>query len=162
MQEWNEELGYMAQFWAGNCEYELNENRNSQSNTFTYVGQSMIATSSYSVNYTVLIGKWFSAGQYYNYYSGYCTDSDGDEDEDGDSCAGYTQVGQSLTSIIQVQHRFFFFVTQIRIFCVICSWCPPRPMLLDVGPIDVMSYEEVMITMRRLPFSLSATMDLGQ
>lgn len=87
----------MSQFWAGNCEYELNEKRNSQSKTFAYVGQSLASTTSYIVNYTVLVRQWFELGRNYNYYSGYCTDGDGDEDEDGDTCAPYTQVGHSVT-----------------------------------------------------------------
>ena len=82
----------MAQFWAANCEYALNENRNSQSTRFDYVGESLAAMSSYTVNYTVLIRGWFELGRRYNYYSGYCTDEDGNQDEEGEACAAYTQV----------------------------------------------------------------------
>lgn len=82
----------MAQFWAANCEYELNENRNSQSTGYDYVGESLAAMSSYTVNYTVLVRGWFQLGRYYNYYSGYCTDADGNQDEEGEVCAPYTQV----------------------------------------------------------------------
>ena len=84
----------MAQFWASNCEYEINENRDAQTDAFNTVGQSMAATSSYTVNYTTLIRTWYQAGQYYDYYSGYCTDADGDEDEDGELCGPYIQVSQ--------------------------------------------------------------------
>lgn len=91
----------MAQFWAGNCEYELNENRHTQSNTFQYVGQSLIATSSYTVNYTILVRQWFEMGRAnYNYYSRYCTDQDGNEDEEGEACAGYIQVQGSILSYV--------------------------------------------------------------
>ena len=100
LQEWNEELGYMAQFWSGNCEYELNENRHSQSTTFGYVGQSLAATSAYSVNYTILIKTWQDVGRYYNYYTGACTDADGNEDEDGLECAPFTQVSILLVNIM--------------------------------------------------------------
>lgn len=82
----------MAQFWAGNCEYELNENRHSQSNTFGYVGQSLASTAAYTVNYTTIIHTWKDLSRYYNYYTGVCTDADGNEDEDGDACFPYTQV----------------------------------------------------------------------
>ena len=82
----------MAQFWAANCEYELNEFRNSQSTKFDYVGESLAALSSYTVNYTVLIRGWFELGRSYNYYNGYCTDEDGNQDEEGEACAPYTQV----------------------------------------------------------------------
>ena len=86
----------MAQFWAGNCEYELNENRHSQSSTFSYVGQSMAAASGYSLNYTIMIRRWFDLGKiYYNYYSRTCTDGDGNEDEEGEACWPYTQVSTS-------------------------------------------------------------------
>ena len=91
-QVWDDELAYMAQFWAANCEYELNENRNSQSTNYDYVGESLAAMSSYTVNYTVLIRGWYELRRQYNYYSGYCTDEDGNQDEDGEACAAYTQV----------------------------------------------------------------------
>ena len=83
----------MAQFWAGNCEYELNENRHTQSNTFSYVGQSMAAASGYSFNYTIMVRRWFDLGRInYNYYSRTCADEDGNEDEEGEACWPYTQV----------------------------------------------------------------------
>lgn len=83
----------MAQYWAGNCEYELNENRHTQSQTFSYVGQSLAAASGYSLNYTIMIRQWFELGRInYNFYSRTCTDGDGNEDEDGDTCWPYTQV----------------------------------------------------------------------
>ena len=99
MQVWDEELAYMAQFWAANCEYELNENRNAQAGMYDYVGESLAAMSTYTVNYTVLIGKWFTLGRSYNYYSGYCTDEDGNQDEDGETCGPYTQVNEFNISL---------------------------------------------------------------
>ena len=82
----------MAQFWASNCEYELNENRNAQVVDFDYVGESLAAMSSYTVNYTILIRGWFELRRRYSYYTGYCTNEDGNQDEEGDACAAYTQV----------------------------------------------------------------------
>ena len=82
----------MAQFWAANCEYELNEDRNYQSTKFDYVGESLASMASYTVNYTIMIRRWFEQGKYFNYYGSTCTDEDGDEDEDGEACAPYTQV----------------------------------------------------------------------
>ena len=97
LQIWDEELAYMAQFWAGNCEFELNENRHTQSSTYSYVGQTLAAGSSYVKNYTVMIRRWFDIGRInYNYYSRSCIDEDGNEadgeEEDGGPCAPYTQV----------------------------------------------------------------------
>ena len=92
----------MAQFWAANCEYELNENRNAQATGFDYVGESLAAMSSYTVNYTVLIRGWFELGRYYNYYSGYCTDADGNQDEEGEACAPYTQVYLGIAKLLCV------------------------------------------------------------
>ena len=83
----------MAQFWAGNCEYELNENRHTQSSTYSYVGQSLAAGSGYVQNYTIMVRRWFDMGKlYYNYYSRTCADADGNEDEEGEACWPYTQV----------------------------------------------------------------------
>ena len=82
----------MAQFWAGECVYEIDENRHSKSDQFGYVGQSLAATSAYSINYTVLIQTWRDLGKYYNFYTATCTDADGNEDEDGDVCGPYVQV----------------------------------------------------------------------
>lgn len=77
----------------------LNENRHTQSNTYTYVGQSLAAGSGYIQNYTIMIRRWFDLGRLnYNYYSRTCTDEDGNEvEEDADAmeqgpCSAYTQV----------------------------------------------------------------------
>ncbi len=87
----------MAHFWAGNCEYELNENRNTQSTTFSYVGQSLAAGNGYSFNYTIMVRRWLDVGKInYNYYSRTCVDEDGNEDEDGEACWPYTQVSACM------------------------------------------------------------------
>ena len=95
MQEWNEDLAYQAQFWASACAYEENEDRNSQSTTFDYIGESLAATASYTVNYTQLIGQlWYGEKRFYNYYSAACIDEDGNVNENGEyeTCGRYTQV----------------------------------------------------------------------
>ena len=69
-----------------------NEDRNSQSSSFDYVGEVMDTTLSYTVNYTIIAQKWFQEGRYYDYFTTICTDADGDEDEDGESCQRYKQV----------------------------------------------------------------------
>ena len=86
----------MAQFWASACEYEENEDRNTQSTNFDNIGESFAATASYTVNYTQLIGQlWYGEKRFFNYYSAACLDENGDVDENGEfeTCGRYTQVG---------------------------------------------------------------------
>lgn len=82
------------------------EDLNQQTTEFDYVGESAIATASYSVNYTILMQKWFNQRNYYNYYSTACTDADGNEDEEGEACRGYTQVRLVCKCIVQVRKNF--------------------------------------------------------
>ena len=87
----------MAQFWSANCIYETNENRHTQSTTFDYVGENMLALSSSSANYTLLVNKWFQIGKTsYDFYTGYCRDEDGNQEQCEDVrdciCAPYVQV----------------------------------------------------------------------
>ena len=101
MQEWSDDLAYLAEFWAIACEYGENEDRNSQSTSFDYIGESFAATVSYTINYTQLIGQlWYGEKRFYNYYAAACLDEDGEVDEDGEyeTCGRYTQVCmQSIT-----------------------------------------------------------------
>lgn len=92
LQDWDDELAYAAQFWAAACEYELNEERNSQIQSYDYIGQNNGATISYTVNYTIMVQSWFQQGRYYNYYSATCIDEDGNEDEEGEACQNYINV----------------------------------------------------------------------
>ena len=78
-----------------------NENRNTQATDFDYVGESLAATVSYTVNYTQLIGQlWYAEKKYFNYYSAACMDADGNLDENGgfETCGRYTQVSSVLLS----------------------------------------------------------------
>ncbi len=130
MQEWDEELAYLAQFWAGTCIAEENEYRNSQSSKYQSVGQSMAATASYTVNYTVLMqNTWFTEGRFYDYYGGVCSDEDGNQGEDLEGCENYVQVsidsmhihadtGQFLfaaAGVVQVLRCWMWFVQMRRI-----------------------------------------------
>lgn len=85
-------MAYNAEFWADNCQYEYNEDRHDQSTEYDYVGQNIVATDENSVNYTILMGKWFNQRSRYNYYTGGCQDEDGEEKEDLEGCEGYSQV----------------------------------------------------------------------
>lgn len=93
VQEWNDELSYLAQFWASGCEYETNENRNTQSVMFESVGENFIATASFTINYTILIqNSWFNQGKSYDYFGGTCTDEDGNQADGLEGCEYYVQV----------------------------------------------------------------------
>ena len=96
----------MAQFWAANCIYEVNEQRHTQSTKFDYVGQNMIALSGYSANYTLLVNRWFRIGQSYDFSTKYCRDEDGNseqcEDEEDCICAPYVQVCSQLHRLLYV------------------------------------------------------------
>lgn len=85
-------MAYNAEFWAGNCRYEYNEDRHDQSTEYDYIGQNIVATDEQSVNYTLLMGEWFNQRSRYNYYTGGCRDEDGEEREDLEGCEGYSQV----------------------------------------------------------------------
>lgn len=99
MQEWHHELASLAQFWAAGCELMENEDRNTQSTSFDFVGEVM-DTISYTVNYTILAQKWFQQGRYYDYYTMACTDEDGNEDEEGEACQAYTQVRKAYSHVL--------------------------------------------------------------
>ena len=77
-----------------------NEDRNTQSTSFDYIGESFAATASYTVNYTQLIGQlWYGERRFFNYYAAACLDENGDLDEDGEfeTCGRYTQVHDQST-----------------------------------------------------------------
>ena len=81
-----------AEYWAIGCQYEYNDDRHDQSTEYDYVGQNILATDEESVNYTLLMGKWFQQRSNYNFYTGGCRDEDGEEQEDLEGCEGYSQV----------------------------------------------------------------------
>lgn len=92
LQAWDSTMANNADYWADNCQYEYNEDRHDQSTEYDYVGQNIVATDEQSVNYTILLGKWFKQRSKYNYYSGGCLDDDGEEQEELEGCEGYSQV----------------------------------------------------------------------
>ena len=99
LQEWNEELAYLAQYRAASCQARQDEERSSISTSFDYIGENMAATyaSGYNgaVNYTRLIGQqWYGEKRFYSYYAAACLDEDGNLNEDGgfETCGRYTQV----------------------------------------------------------------------
>lgn len=92
IKEWDDDLAYIAQFWAANCHYSLNKYRSHQSSEFDYVGETIANTTNSYVNYTHLVYEWFQKGKRYNYYQGYCRSSDGTVDTYGHGCIPYRQV----------------------------------------------------------------------
>ena len=105
-----------------------NEDRNTQSTTFDYIGESFAATVSYTVNYTQLIGQlWYGEKMFYNYYAAACLDEDGNADEDGEfeTCGRYTQV--LLMVYLQALSMCEF------------RWCGPGHTLLAVELSDVLN-----------------------
>ena len=132
LQEWNEELAYLAQYRAASCAArQEEEDRSSQSTSFDYVGQSVAATYSPgyngAVNYTRLIGQqWYAEKRFYSYYGAACLDDDGNLNEDGgfENCGRYTQVYTFATE------NMISFQSGIIVYCLsIHSWCGPDPML---------------------------------
>ena len=127
-QEWDEDLAYLAQFWASACEYAENEDRNTQSTSYDYIGESLAATISYTVNYTQLIGQlWYAEKRFYSYYVAACLNEDGEVEDDGgyETCGRYTQV--SITTHHRVDSNPFY------------RWCGPGRMLLAVELSDVLN-----------------------
>ena len=97
-----------------------NEDRNTQSTTFDYIGESLAATASYTVNYTQLIGQlWFGEKQFFSYYAAACVDENGDLDEDGEfeTCGRYTQV---------ITHHL---IAANNLLVLSYRWCGPGHML---------------------------------
>ena len=102
MQDWSEDLAYLAQYRASSCEFRMEDNQNNQqvgAAGFDYVGENGAATyaAGYNaaVNYTQLIGQqWFLEKRFFNYYAAACRDEDGNVEENGDfeTCGRYTQV----------------------------------------------------------------------
>lgn len=97
---WDVTMAYNAEFWADNCQYEYNEDRHDQSTKYDYIGQNILATDDTSVNYTILLGKWFQQRSSYNYYTGTCRDEDGEEREDLEGCEGYSQMVWASTTVV--------------------------------------------------------------
>ena len=131
IQEWNDDLAYLAQFWASGCEYAENEDRNTQSTSFDYIGESFAATVSYTVNYTQLIGQlWYGEKRFFNYYAAACLDENGDLDEDGEfeTCGRYTQVYIYISNCLI-----------IKLFLLLYRWYGLGHMLLVVEPSDVLN-----------------------
>ena len=84
-QEWNDELAGIAQTYADQCMFIHNDDRSSQSTTYTSVGENLFVTSSQQVNYTQFVEAWYGEVMDYDYTSNTC--------QNGSVCGHYTQVG---------------------------------------------------------------------
>lgn len=92
MQQWDDELAALAQFWSVNCMLEPNEKRHDQSSEYDYIGEIQAGSGNYSINLTSMVFEWFFEGRNYQYSTASCIDDDGNEEEEG--CERYIQVWQ--------------------------------------------------------------------
>lgn len=100
MQEWNENLEYLAQYRSASCEYRREEEQQQVGVAgFDYVGENAAAVyaAGYNtaVNYTQVIGQhWFTEKRFFSYYAAACRDEDGNVEDNGEfmNCGRYTQV----------------------------------------------------------------------
>ena len=81
-QEWNDELASIAQTYAAQCRFEHNDQRNSQSPSYTFVGENIFVTSSQSADYTGAVRDWYNEVADYDYSTNGCSRV----------CGHYTQV----------------------------------------------------------------------
>ena len=92
MQEWDEQLAALAQFWAVNCELEPNENKHEQSTDYDYVGEILHASGNFSINLTSMVFEWYFDGRFYDYSQASCINENGEAQEDLEGCERYVQV----------------------------------------------------------------------
>ena len=102
--------------------YEYNEDRHDQSTEYDYIGQNIVATDETSVNYTILLGKWFKQRSKYNYYTGGCQNEDGEEMENLEGCEGYSQVYIKLYNDAYYVFPFRCIYYYYSKFCTICHF----------------------------------------
>ncbi len=95
LQEWDNELAALSQFWAVSCTIEANENRHEQSLEFDYVGEVSYGTANYTVSLTNMVGEWFQEGINYDYSQRACLNENGEAEDDNDECVRYLQVSNS-------------------------------------------------------------------
>ena len=80
---WNDELAVLAQNYAEECVFAHNQERVSQQETFSSVGENLAANSG-PADYADLVQRWYDEVNYYTYSSDTCADSK--------MCGHYTQV----------------------------------------------------------------------
>lgn len=96
LQEWDDELAALSQFWAVSCTMEANEDRHEQSLDFDYVGEITYGTANYTVNLTSMVTEWFQEGINYDYSQRACLNENGEAENDNDECVRYLQVSSSI------------------------------------------------------------------
>ena len=92
LQEWDDGLAALAQFWAVSCMMEANENRHEQSVDYDYVGEITFGSANYTVNMTSMVYEWFAEGVNYDYSQRACLNENGEAEDDNDECIRYLQV----------------------------------------------------------------------
>ena len=97
LQVWNEELALLAEGFAAKCVANHQTDRNPRSPSFESVGRNFYVLSDLDlenkVNFSTIIGVWFSESSDYNYNESICF---------GPSCGNYTQVCRQQKSIFIV------------------------------------------------------------
>ena len=87
LQVWNEELALLAEGFAAKCVADRQTDRNPRSPSFESIGRNFYVLSDLDlenkVNFSTIIGVWFSESSTYNYNESICF---------GSSCGNYTQV----------------------------------------------------------------------
>ncbi len=70
---WNDELAGVAQTYAELCVFEHNNNRQSQQNTFSSVGENLAAaTGTGSDDFPGFVQRWYDEVQDYNFETNSC------------------------------------------------------------------------------------------
>ena len=125
LQEWDENLEYLAQYRAASCTFQDDQQQSVGVVGFDYVGENDAAVYSAgyntAVNYTQVIGQqWFTEKRFFSYYSAACRDEDGNVEDNGEftTCGRYTQVSGILEPSNLVVTYYFSY-----------SWCGQEAML---------------------------------
>ena len=95
MQVWNDELAAIGQTYAEMCIFQHNDDRSTQSSTYTYVGENLALTTATPGNYTSLVNNWYDEVQDYDYGANNCSAV----------CGHYTQVNIQVYSTVNATHE---------------------------------------------------------
>jgi hypothetical protein len=110
---WNEELALLAEGFAAKCVAVRQADQNPRSQSFENIGRNFYVLSDLDlenkVNFSTIIGVWFSESSNYNYNDTTCS---------GSSCDNYTQVYTSASKqLLVLTIKFYPFIV------LFCRWC---------------------------------------
>ena len=72
LQSWNEELATIAQSHSDKCEYGLNDERNSQTDSYDTVGENIFVVNADEFNISSVIESWFEERLYFEFDENTC------------------------------------------------------------------------------------------